>query len=400
MDAWLAGAAPILGIKTSSALESDERVCGCVGGLKVSIRTRAHTMFTWFKFRFVLLALAALSLLTGLWAGALRLGLDLPALNQELQPNHGPVMVVGFLGTLIALERAVALDRFWPYGAALLAAVSVLSILFGYPSELGAALALGASCLLTGVFVSLQRQAPGAHFVVMILSAVAASVGNALWLSAQPFNLAVPWWAGFLVLMIAAERLQLSRVMQRPAHASLLFYMCVAVLPMGLAISLAAFESGIRIAGLALSVLALWLLRYDITRRTIREHGLPRYMAVCLLSGYLWLAGAGTLWITFANDFVAGPKYDAMLHAVFLGFVFSMIFAHAPVIFPSITGRPLPFDRSFYLHLILLHGSLLLRVVGDLLGAPLFQQWGGLGNIAAVLLFLFNNMRATVMARS
>jgi hypothetical protein len=309
-------------------------------------------------------------------------------------------MVVGFLGTLIGLERAVALDRLWPYGAALLAGISVLTVLLGFPPEFGAALALGGSCLLTAVFILLQRQAPGAYFIVMILSAVLWAVGNTLWLAAQPFNVAAPWWAGFLVLMIAAERLQLSRVMQRPPRASWLFNASVAVFLIGLAISLPALDVGIRIAGAALLALALWLFRYDIAGRTVREHGLPRYMAVSLLCGYFWLAAAGMLWITFADDFVAGPRYDAMLHAVFLGFVFSMIFAHAPVIFPSIIGIALPFRRRFYLHLALLHGALLLRVGGDLALSTAVQQWGGVGNIAAVLLFLFNNLRSVMTARS
>lgn len=357
-------------------------------------------MLNRFKFRFLLLGLGAASLLSGLWAGAARMGLALPAINPELPSNHGPLMVVGFLGTLIGLERAVALDRIWPYGVALLAGGSVLTILSGFPPEFGAALALVGSCLSILVFVSLYRLAPAAHFIVMILSAVLWAVGNTLWLAAQPFNVAAPWWIGFLVLMIAGERLQLSRVMQRPARASWLFHTSVAVLLIGLVISLPAFDAGIRVAGAALLALALWLFRYDIAGRTVRERGLTRYMAVCLLCGYFWLAAAGMLWITFADDFVAGPKYDAMLHAVFVGFVFSMIFAHAPVIFPSVTGLALPFRRSFYLHLVLLHGSLLLRVGGDLALSTAVQQWGGVGNIAAVLLFLFNNLRSVMTARS
>src|SRR3970040_2066132 len=100
-------------------------------------------MLNRFKFRFLLLGLGAASLLSGLWAGAARMGLDLPALNQDLPSNHGPLMVVGFLGTLIGLERAVALERLWPYGAALLAGGSVLTILSGFPPKFGAALALG-----------------------------------------------------------------------------------------------------------------------------------------------------------------------------------------------------------------------------------------------------------------
>ncbi len=357
-------------------------------------------MLNRFKFRFLLLGLGAASLLSGLWAGAARMGLDLPVLNQDLPSNHGPLMVIGFLGTLIGLERAVALERLWPYGAALFAGISVLTVVLGFPPEFGAALALGGSCLSILVFVSLYRLAPAPHFIVMILSAVLWAVGNTLWLAAQPFNVAAPWWIGFLVLMIAGERLQLSRVMQRPARASWLFHTSVAVLLIGLVISLPAFDAGIRVAGAALLALALWLFRYDIAGRTVRERGLTRYMAVCLLCGYFWLAAAGMLWITFADDFVAGPKYDAMLHAVLLGFVFSMIFAHAPVIFPSVTGLALPFRRSFYLHLVLLHGALLLRVGGDLALSTVAQQWGGVGNIAAVLLFLFINLRSVMTARS
>lgn len=357
-------------------------------------------MFKRFKFRFVLLGLAAVSLLAGLWTGAVRLGLDLPALSIDFPSNHGPLMVVGFLGTLIGLERAVALDQIWPYGAAILAGIGVLVVLPGFPPEFAAAAALGASCLSILVFVSLYRLAPAAHFIVMILSAVLWAVGNALWLAAQPFNVAAPWWVGFLVLMIAAERLQLSRVMQRPAGATWLFSGTIAVFLTGLAISLAAFDAGVCIAGLGLLALALWLFRYDIAGRTVRERGLTRYMAVSLLCGYFWLAVAGILWITFAGDFVAGPKYDAMLHAVFLGFVFSMIFAHAPVIFPSITGLALPFRRGFYLHLVLLQGALLLRVTGDLALSTPAQQWGGVGNIAAVFLFFFNNLRSVMTGRS
>jgi hypothetical protein len=83
-----------------------------------------------------------------------------------------------------------------------------------------------------------------------------------------------------------------------------------------------------------------------------------------------------------------------MLHAIFLGFVFSMIMAHAPIIFPSISGLAIPFDNRFYAHLGLLHASLALRVIGDLNAAPEWQRWGGLLNAGAVLLFLANNVGA------
>ena len=96
----------------------------------------------------------------------------------------------------------------------------------------------------------------------------------------------------------------------------------------------------------------------------------------------------------FAQFFSAGPRYDAMLHAIFLGFVFSMIFAHAPIILPTITGLVLPFQSIFYLHVGLLHLSLSLRIAGDVAQLLWLQRWGGLLNAAAILLFLANNVHA------
>ena len=154
------------------------------------------------------------------------------------------------------------------------------------------------------------------------------------------------------------------------------------------------FYAGLRLAGAGLVALAAWLFLFDIARHTARESGLPRFMAICLLSGYIWLGVSGLLWILFAQHFQSGPRYDAMLHTIFLGFVVSMIFAHAPVIFPSITGIALPFRSVFYLHLVLLHLSLLLRIAGDLMLWVRAYQWGGLLNIVAVLIFLGNNIRA------
>ena len=46
---------------------------------------------------------------------------------------------------------------------------------------------------------------------------------------------------------------------------------------------------------LCLIMLGAWLLRYDITRYTIKKTGLTRYIAACLLPGYVWLIVGGVL---------------------------------------------------------------------------------------------------------
>lgn len=146
--------------------------------------------------------------------------------------------------------------------------------------------------------------------------------------------------------------------------------------------------AGIRVTGAGLIALALWLARYDVAGRTIRGHGLTRYMAAALLTGYAWLAVAGGLWAG-VGQMADGGAYDAELHAVFLGFVMSMIFAHAPVIVPSVLGRPLPFRSYLYVPLVLLHASLILRLAGgDWAGSTGAWQWGGALNETAILLFL------------
>jgi hypothetical protein len=123
---------------------------------------------------------------------------------------------------------------------------------------------------------------------------------------------------------------------------------------------------GARLIGLALLGFSLWFLKNDLATRNIRHpNPLTRYIASCLFAGFLWLAAGGLLLLYFGALY-AGPVYDAALHAVFVGFVISMIFGHAPIIFPAILGAPINYRPTFYVQLILLHLSLLLRIVGDL----------------------------------
>jgi hypothetical protein len=141
------------------------------------------------------------------------------------------------------------------------------------------------------------------------------------------------------------------------------------------------------IVGLAFLAIAAWLLRYDIARRRIKAGGQARFTALALISGYAWLAIGALLMVRFAGV-TAGPTYDAALHSIFLGFVFAMIFAHAPIVFPSVLSIPLAFSNRFYIPLALLHISLLLRVGGDLLGWWDARLWGGLLNVIVILAFL------------
>jgi hypothetical protein len=106
----------------------------------------------------------------------------------------------------------------------------------------------------------------------------------------------------------------------------------------------------------------------------VRQARLPRYVAVCLLAGYFWLAVGGAL-------IALSVAYDAALHAIFVGFVFSMVFGHAPVILPAVLRTALPYHSVLYLPLVLLHASLAVRVA-------LSTQIGAWGNAAAIAAFI------------
>lgn len=61
--------------------------------------------------RTLLVVLGGMSLLSGLNAALVRLDVLSPVASQRIGDLHGPVMVLGFMGTLISLERAQALGE-------------------------------------------------------------------------------------------------------------------------------------------------------------------------------------------------------------------------------------------------------------------------------------------------
>ncbi len=344
------------------------------------------------RMRFPLMLVGILTLLVGLWAGWIRIGWGLPRPNPAWPGAHGALMISGFLGTLITLERAVVGPR-WSWAAPILAALGSLTLLLMPPTDLSAGLFLGSAAVLTAFFTHAARHHPDPSIGVLGLGTTAWGLGQLIWLGSGSLPKAVPWWAAFLVLTIVGERLELARVIPRGRGIAGPFWGGVALVLLGLALGLIFPVWGQRILGSGWLALAAWLARYDVARRTVRQHGLVRYIAICMLAGYVWLGIGGVLeWLPGAA--LAGPLYDARLHAVLIGFVFSMIFGHALIIFPAVLRIRLPFYRSLYFPLALLHLSLAIRLIGDLGGIFEVRRWGGLLNGVAILLFLLLMARA------
>ncbi len=110
--------------------------------------------------RIAILAPVIVLLLGGMWAGLFRMSVRIPSLHPYLPLNHGPIMVSGFLGSLIVLERAVALRKPWAFGASAVGALGGLFALIKLFDPLGPILITLSSVGLVVIFIIFLRQRP------------------------------------------------------------------------------------------------------------------------------------------------------------------------------------------------------------------------------------------------
>ncbi|MCQ0990518.1 hypothetical protein [Jiella marina] len=325
--------------------------------------------------------LAAVSLVMGLTGGLARLGVSSsPASAMEF---HGALMIAGFFGTLIGLERAVADGRSAALMVPLLSLAGVVSLLTGF-EQAGAAGFLLAGLGLTLLTGRACWRQPTLFTAVVTIGAAFFVWANALWLSGRTITDVTYLWLGFLILTIVGERIELSRLMAPSDPAKLVLVGVIALFTA----ALAGGEpwNGSWLFGASLAALAAWLFVHDIARKTIRTRALARYSAFCLLGGYVWLVVAA-LGVVAAPPGVAALGHDAAVHAIGLGFVLSMVFAHAPIILPAVAGAKVCYTPLLYLPAVLIQAAVALRVGGDLSGHYDLLPVAAWATVAAILLY-------------
>jgi len=334
------------------------------------------------RLRALVLASAVACMVAGVVGGLGRMGLlDLP-LADRWSDAHGPLMICGLFGTLISLERAAAYDRAWAYLAPCSLAAGGLCLVAAAPLQMTATLfVLGAAAfvLVTFRIFLLQR---AAFTAVLVAGAVALLGGNVLLVTGWDVPSLVGQWLVFLVATIVAERLELSRVLTPPRTANVVFLVLVAAFALGATLGILE-RPGRTMAGIALIGVVLWLARYDLATRTVRMAGQPRFMALAMLLGYLWLAISAALLLRTSSAF----EYDMILHAVFIGFVLSMVMGHALIIFPGLTGVALRYSPWLFAPLLVLHLGLAVRILGDLLEIGTFRSASGPMVLVAIISF-------------
>lgn len=328
---------------------------------------------------------AGISLLAGLDGALLLLGVWSPVMSTRLSKWHGPLMVLGFVGTVICLERAVALGHRLAYLVPAMSGFGVIVLLAPLPfdsARAGLALLTLAQLGLLTIYVPLWRRSHDDAVVIQGAGAFCAAGAAALLTTGAHVSQIVGWLACYMILTICGERLELSRLTMARNRA--LSALCLAVVA-ALLVSVVSPAIGWRVLGVVLIGLAVWLCRHDVARGGLRRGGQAAYIGTLLMIGYLWLATAGIV-CTIQRPPTSRNGYDAVVHSLFLGFTMGMVLGHAPIILPAVLQVRLEWTTWFWLPAFLLEASLLVRIgIGDGLDRSAAVQAGGTVNVLSLL---------------
>lgn len=333
--------------------------------------------------RLLIAVLILASLISGILTGWFRLGIELPLSHVFL--DHGAMMTGSFLGTIILIERIVSQKKNWLF---LFPLINVSSLVFYYldlPTLAFSCLIFGSAGLFYVLFRINQNHSDLPH-QIMWIGAACWFIGNLhLWLF-KLYAHSILWWMAFLLLTIVGERLELSRFLPLSAFKRiavvvfLIMFLVSCVLPFHI--------GGQELTGTSLILVACWLLIFDMSRKSIKKPGIHQFAAITLICGYFWLVVTGVFYLF---NITGAVTYDALIHSFFLGFIFSMIFAHGPIILPGVLKLTVkPYHRMLYLWVFLFHFSLIIRIMGGMLPMLLWKQLGGILNSVAIVLFFVN----------
>jgi len=336
---------------------------------------------------------AVLNLIVGIWAGLIRMGWDIP--GAPVAVHHGAIMVGGFLSTLIALEKAIPLKRKLALVVPVISALSLVMVLPGYYQTGLYFLIAGSIGLFFIHAFYLYLHSRDLSIMLMLVGAGCLIVGNAMLLKTQFYPASFPWWMGFILLTITAERIELSKFLPVSINTRYLLLGFLGLFILGLLIPF--HGMGSYFSSVAMLGIALWMLRHDVIRIGLRKSGLTRFSSVALLIANVWLILVGILLATSPDT---AYSYDMLVHGFFIGYTFAMIFAHGPIILPGVLGiTSKPFHPILYVWLLLVQGSLLLRLIADSLFKSEWRQWSGLFSGLGILLYFITLVVLVIRGR-
>jgi hypothetical protein len=326
-----------------------------------------------------ILPLVLIGLLAGISGGWIRLGSVIIPLT-EGAAQHGLLMVGGFLGTLISLERGMVMKQKIWFLVPIVSGLSSLFFIVG-KSEIGIILLMAASLGLSAIMHLQSVRHPHFHSYLIYLGAVCWFLGNYLVWYHRLIAAGTTWWIGFLLFTILGERLELSQFLPVPAWSKKLLAALAGLFLIGLLVPFHGW--GNEILGVASVLLSAWLLYFDMAKVASKKGHQFRYIGIGLHMGYVWLMIHGLILLSMEGQAL---YYDLLLHTFFLGFTFSMIWAHAPIIFTLIFGiRETPYHRILWWGWGIFQLTLAGRIASSGLELMEWRKFFGVANGWAIL---------------
>lgn len=335
-----------------------------------------------------------LAVITGIWRVAVTRGFLLPSIP-DWWPPHGQIMLGGFLAALIIFERMLPLRvdaLIWvPYVFAL----STLFLQINHPVIRVIHLTALAGWLVHRWIAYRKFH----HWEKPLVESVAfITLSSALiypeGLQAHP-GVALAGLS-FPIAVIAIERLEMSLLFKKTgARITLLFLIVWSVLW-----NLVTWRGtpGLSLMGGATVVLAAFVAFYDASVRTSQQnisgssaHGLHRFLRNALFLAYGWLFLAAIA-MMLSSEIPGAIMKDVMFHLIGLGFIFTMILGHAPLILSATLGK-LPPGRAPVIPFFLFQTATCIRILGDfafMKSIPIWQWSGWIsGLLNTVSFFLY-----------
>jgi hypothetical protein len=330
-----------------------------------------------------------LAIAIGIWRIAVTRGFMLPPIPEWL-PVHGEIMLGGFLAALIIFERMIALrvdSLIWvPYVYAL----SALMMHSGNPAVRVIHIAALAGWILHRwiAFRKFHRwEKPLVESVAFITLTSALMYPGGL--AARP-EVALQGLA-FPIAVIAVERLEMSFLLKKINSRLVL----IGLIGWCLLWNLATWRGipGLTMMGAITLTLVVMVALHDMALRVFKKQtdGLHKFLKIALMLSYLWLFFAAVV-MTASSQISSAIFKDVQFHLIGLGFIFTMILGHAPLILSAAIGK-LPPKKAPIIPFVIFQAATLLRITGDfsLWKSTALWQWSGWmsGLIHAIAFFCY-----------
>ncbi len=324
---------------------------------------------------------------TGIWKMGCIRGL-FSAYPPDFLPSHGTIMVGAFLGTLVIFEKILphaTLSLFWvPY----LWCFSIYLLRVNFKLAVALNLIALAGWIAYNALISIKIKRFAEPLILVLVYVLLSAVifvekGIDMGTSSAIHALLFP------VATISLERIELSMATGRMLSRLTYFFLIVLILVSLL--DLFFNFLGNEFYGLFFIVLLILMFSNDMTFKFLRQkigfsisYPLHEFSLKTIFIAYLWLLLSA--WFLLVSKFLPQSR-DIVIHSTGLGFIFSMILAHAPVITSSFSRKVIKKPPSL-LPFFVFQVATLLRIITDLFSLYSIALWQYIGVISGVLHFV------------